>query len=124
MNASLDEHSLFDKLGKVTTRFPFLDVCNFLVFGIGNPFGLLHKPDSLLLSFRKSQPRHNRICQPVTPDRDNKLPAVPALFGRAKDEYFLQNRLNFSQAQGVSAVTPFESEQWTPSDKAPFQTFP
>jgi hypothetical protein len=42
-------------------------------------------------------------------------------FGRAKDEYFLQNRLNF--AQGVSAGTPFAAEQWTPSDKAPFQTF-
>jgi len=41
--------------------------------------------------------------------------------GRAKDEYFLQNRLNFSQ--GVSAGTPFSSEQWTPSNKAPFQTF-
>ena len=41
--------------------------------------------------------------------------------GRAKDEYFLQNRLNF--AKGVSAGTPFESEQWTPSNKAPFQTF-
>jgi hypothetical protein len=23
----------------------------------------------------------------------------------------------------VSAETPFDSEQWTPSDKAPFQTF-
>jgi hypothetical protein len=41
---------------------------------------------------------------------------------RAKDEYFLQNRLNF--AKGVSAGTPFDSEQWTPSDKAPFQAFP
>jgi phosphatidylserine/phosphatidylglycerophosphate/cardiolipin synthase-like enzyme len=40
---------------------------------------------------------------------------------RAKDEYFLQNRLNF--AKGVSAGTPFSSEQWTPSNKAPFQTF-
>jgi len=49
-------------------------------------------------------------------------PAVPALFGRAKDEYFLQNRLNF--AKGVSAGTPFDAEQWTPSDKVPFQTFP
>jgi hypothetical protein len=41
--------------------------------------------------------------------------------GRAKDEYFLQNRLNFSQ--GVSAGTPFSSEQWMPSNKALFQTF-
>jgi hypothetical protein len=41
--------------------------------------------------------------------------------GRAKDEYFLQNRLNF--AKGVSAGTPFDAEQWTPSNKAPFQTF-
>jgi len=36
-------------------------------------------------------------------------------------EYFLPNRLNFKRK--VSAETPFGSEQWTSSDKAPFQTF-
>jgi len=77
VNASLDEHSLFDKFGKVTTRFPFLDVCNFLISGVGNPPVLLHKPDGLLLAFRKSQARHNRICQPILAFVDARLAAKP-----------------------------------------------
>jgi hypothetical protein len=43
-------------------------------------------------------------------------PDTPRRAKRAKDEYFLQNRLNF--AKGVSAGTPFSSEQWTPSSSS------
>ena len=36
-------------------------------------------------------------------------------------QYYLGNRLKFEE--GVTAKTPYDAGLWTPSDKAPFQSF-
>jgi hypothetical protein len=47
--------------------------------------------------------------------------AVACAFPGTASDYFLQNRLNFSE--GMTAKKKYSSDLWTPSDKAPFQTF-
>jgi hypothetical protein len=45
----------------------------------------------------------------------------PGSAPRKKDPYFIPNRLNF--ARKVTAKTPYNADLWTPSDRAPFQSF-